>query len=242
MSTEITTALPELAARINHEHEQVWQSMTQGLAHALEAGRLLIEAKGALPHGEWLPWIEANTTVSERTAQAYMRLSREWPKLDDAKAQRVADLPFRQVMRLLADPGESVESKAEPSPADGAGDDALKAWSDKDAVLREWRALVDADDVLGMGAFIGERLQFWDLVIAMLTLRLQDEVGEDESRPQTYTRMRTAAHRKRTVQQSPYWPILMKAIEGQLHARATAALVYCRHFGDEAEAEEGAAT
>jgi len=45
--------------------------------------------------------------VAERTAQTYMRIATCWPEL--AKAQRVADLPLRDAVRLLAEPQEHLE-------------------------------------------------------------------------------------------------------------------------------------
>ena len=45
------------------------------MQHAIECGRLLIEAKAALPHGAWLPWVEANLSFGARQCQKYMRLA-----------------------------------------------------------------------------------------------------------------------------------------------------------------------
>jgi hypothetical protein len=92
-----------LAKRINAAHAATTQAAHRALEHARQAGDLLIEAKAVVPHGEWLPWLETNCPdVTERTAQAYMRVARRWPELE-AKAQRVADLPIRQALALLAD-------------------------------------------------------------------------------------------------------------------------------------------
>lgn len=83
------------------------------MKHACEAGERLIQAKAMLPHGQWLPWLEANCEVSERSAQAYMRVARELPKLEGSKAQRVADLPLREAVRLLAnEPEDRARSEA----------------------------------------------------------------------------------------------------------------------------------
>ena len=43
------------------------------MRHAIEAGALLLEAKEQLKHGQWLPWLKDHCTISERTAQLYMR-------------------------------------------------------------------------------------------------------------------------------------------------------------------------
>ena len=44
----------------------------------LEIGQRLIEAKQMLPHGEWLHWLEERVEFSERSANRFMRLAREW--------------------------------------------------------------------------------------------------------------------------------------------------------------------
>ena len=90
--------------------------MQKGLEHALKAGQLLLEAKKGLPHGEWLPWLrESCPDISERTAQNYMRLSREVSKLEPEKAQRVADLSYRDAIRVVS---QGMGGIASQKPAD----------------------------------------------------------------------------------------------------------------------------
>jgi Protein of unknown function (DUF3102) len=91
-------ALPDLAQAIDREHAAAIGSARCAIEHAVECGRLLIQAKAQVAHGEWLPWIEANTTVHPRTAQVYMRLARELPKLSEANANRVAHLTIREAI------------------------------------------------------------------------------------------------------------------------------------------------
>jgi hypothetical protein len=93
-----------LAEGINREHALVESHLQGAVSHAIRAGALLAEAKEKIPHGEWLPWLAKNCAIRERTAQTYMRLSRELPKLDPSKAQRVADLPLREAIGALAAP------------------------------------------------------------------------------------------------------------------------------------------
>jgi hypothetical protein len=94
--------LPDLAARANEEHRQCEQACKEGLQHALEAGRLLLEAKSKVEHGEWAKWLEEHCEFDERLAQKYMQVAKELPKLDEANTPRVADLSFRQALDLVS--------------------------------------------------------------------------------------------------------------------------------------------
>lgn len=82
----------------------------------LELGRCLIEAKAVLTHGEWLPWLENQVGFSERAAQQYMKLAREY-----TNPQALADLGATKALMLLALPeGEREEFIEVPHPvADG---------------------------------------------------------------------------------------------------------------------------
>ena len=87
-----------IATAINAAHEKVETAKREGTRYALEAGRLLVEAKATVPHGGWDDWLKANVTFSPRTAQLYMKLARV-TEGDPVKAQRVADLSLRQAAR-----------------------------------------------------------------------------------------------------------------------------------------------
>lgn len=99
--TEITRII-DLAKEINQEHELAEKALRDGLAHALRAGELLLEAKEITAHGTWGDWLEENFSFSKRTAQNYMRLSRRRDELE--KAQHVADLSYRDAIAYLAEP------------------------------------------------------------------------------------------------------------------------------------------
>ena len=70
----------------------------------LTIGRCLIEAKGMLPHGEWKAWLEERVEFSQRTAQNFMRLAREF-----SNPQALADLGATKALVLLALPPEERE-------------------------------------------------------------------------------------------------------------------------------------
>ncbi len=62
------------------------RASTEAIAAYLAGGAALIEAKAALKHGEWLPWL-AETGIPERTARRMMRIART-----GLKSATVADL------------------------------------------------------------------------------------------------------------------------------------------------------
>ena len=95
--------LPILAEEIKLAHSGVQDAAQTATERAIEAGHALTEAKALVKHGEWLPWLKTNCLLSERTAQAYMRLVRKHGEFEKGKAQRVADLPVREAMKAIAE-------------------------------------------------------------------------------------------------------------------------------------------
>lgn len=70
----------------------------------LTIGRCLIEAKNMLSHGEWRSWLEERVEFSERSAQRFMRLAREW-----SNPTTLSDLGASKALALLALPPEERE-------------------------------------------------------------------------------------------------------------------------------------
>ena len=62
----------------------------------IEVGKLLIEAKKKLPHGQWLPWLRDNIEISAVTAQRFMRLAEEF-----SNASPVTHLGFTKASILI---------------------------------------------------------------------------------------------------------------------------------------------
>ena len=69
MSQQLTS----IAAEINSEHSLAMSHADIAIDHAKRVGGLLLQVKNSLPHGDFLPWVAANITVSERQAQRYIR-------------------------------------------------------------------------------------------------------------------------------------------------------------------------
>lgn len=70
----VTSALlpTNIAAEINQQHDLASFHANTAISHAKRAGELLLQVKKSLRHGEFLPWVEANVTVTVRQAQRYI--------------------------------------------------------------------------------------------------------------------------------------------------------------------------
>jgi hypothetical protein len=80
-------APPDLAQAIEREHAAANGHARSALEHALECGRLLAEFKAGIPHGDWLPWVEANLSFGERQARRYMRLATHRDELSNRTSE-----------------------------------------------------------------------------------------------------------------------------------------------------------
>lgn len=74
----------------------------------LEIGRDLIATKTELEHGLFLGWIETEFKWSERTAQNYMRVAKEW---GDVESATVADLPPKLLYDLSAKSNAGIKTE-----------------------------------------------------------------------------------------------------------------------------------
>ena len=121
----LPTRPQDLARLANAEHSAASDHARSALTHAVEAGRLLADAKAALSHGDFGPWLAENITFSDRTARGYMRLHRERDRLRElvdagppANRQSIADLGVADALALLAAP-PSDSARGHWTPRDG---------------------------------------------------------------------------------------------------------------------------
>jgi DNA (cytosine-5)-methyltransferase 1 len=110
--------LAEMAPKIRRISKRTRKSLLvtarNALPRAKKAGRLLMAAKMLcrkcrLP---WEPWVRENCKMSDRSAQAYMRIARNWKQL--RKAQRSALSSIKAVLDFLARP--KANGKGSPGP------------------------------------------------------------------------------------------------------------------------------
>jgi DUF3102 family protein len=108
-SIEASNSLADLAARIRTYHEATVEALKHSVEHAMSAGDCLIEAKAQLNHGEWLPWLQDHCRITQRTAQRYMRLSRNRDTVE-AKSDTMSDLTINGALALLTTPRETLQN------------------------------------------------------------------------------------------------------------------------------------
>jgi len=137
-----------IAAEINtikHQMEKIF------LAHAIEIGRRLKEAKDLLPYGEWGTWLEESVNYSQKTAERFMRIfesyggnqpvlleagvqSQEPPNLTSSQALILLGLPKEDRAQFLVDMDVEGMSTRELKKA---VDDWKQAQQEKDRALEE---------------------------------------------------------------------------------------------------------
>ncbi|MEM1186806.1 MAG: DUF3102 domain-containing protein [Planctomycetota bacterium] len=115
--------LASYAQAIQAEHRACCAAASQSLDHAMLCGDLLSKAKAEVPHGQWQAWLADNFPASARTAQQYMRLSKNREAIE-AKAQAAALLTIEDAAELLADKSSSAELERLESVIEGGIDDA----------------------------------------------------------------------------------------------------------------------
>jgi Protein of unknown function (DUF3102) len=141
--------------QINAEHHACEAAVRSALKHAVRCGALLEEQKAAVNHGDWQGWLQENFTGSVRTAQVYMRLSRNREAVEEAaKAQTSAHLSIDGALKALSAPKDESPDLQTASPdelearAEAAYEQALGATYKSAEALWEI-AGIDADRLAG---------------------------------------------------------------------------------------------
>lgn len=105
-ASKLASTRPRTIEVVTEEAHEAKAQITTGF---LDLGARLNEAKELLPHGEWLPWLNREMQFSERTAQKFMALAREYK----GNPQLASDLGSEKAFALLALPREDREEIAQ---------------------------------------------------------------------------------------------------------------------------------
>ena len=81
MSQSITPSYA--AAELNELHKSIEAKLRSTVKDAIRAGEILSEMKDRLPHGDFLPWIQAKCSFSQPTAWRYIKLYQHNDKLSN---------------------------------------------------------------------------------------------------------------------------------------------------------------
>ena len=98
--TNRLTSRDRLAFRIKIEHAAIRRGIRDALTHAQTAGVLLLKAKGEMAHKTFMPWVRQCCEFSHSTANLYMRIAREWARIE-ANSERIANLSLGAVGEWL---------------------------------------------------------------------------------------------------------------------------------------------
>jgi hypothetical protein len=105
---ELVSRIKDQLKLMEDTANKIKQTMLQ---QALHLGELLLQAKARVDHGKFGQWLEKNClTISERSAQRYMALKEQWPKIDawlKANSATVADLSLRKAEKIIALPPDN---------------------------------------------------------------------------------------------------------------------------------------
>lgn len=185
-----TMAPPAEVRTIETITGDILEAQRRGGEAVLTIGRCLIEAKDMLPHGEWLPWLAEKVGYSEKTAQNFMRLAREF-----SNPQAIADLGATKALKLLAlPPDERERFVADHNVIDMTTRQLEQAIRDRDEARQAAEAAkADAAAAEQARAKMEEDMKLLNVRLsgaqedreqaAQAIAKLEEELGELKSRP-----------------------------------------------------------
>jgi hypothetical protein len=92
--------LTRLAEVANEAHDNMVTAARRAVAHALEAGKALLEAKDLCTKGTWTVWLTERFSGDASTARGYMRLATYLPQVKSDR-ESIRDLNYTEALRLV---------------------------------------------------------------------------------------------------------------------------------------------
>lgn len=103
--------ITDLARQIEAEHRAAVDAAHNAIERASACGRLLIQAKARVGHGQWLAWVAAHLSFGDRQARKYMQLAQHCDQI----GLENADLTLDGALALIA--AQRRETPAAPTTA-----------------------------------------------------------------------------------------------------------------------------
>lgn len=148
MNSSASKALvAERTKQIVDLHLGIEASLRRSVQDAIRLGELLTEQKAALPHGDFLPWLDRELPFSERTARNYMKLFEY-----RTKTATVADLRTAYEVAQIEDQRQHPKARPEVAPEEALAqkqrhDDFVKRIHEEPAPEPE-EPRIDVDELL----------------------------------------------------------------------------------------------
>jgi Protein of unknown function (DUF3102) len=94
----------EMVKRINDTYATIERATRETVPRAINLGEMLVKAKADYgAHGKWGNWLKLNCSqLSERTAQTYMELANDRPKLEAELAKRAKSATAANLFSALS--------------------------------------------------------------------------------------------------------------------------------------------
>jgi hypothetical protein len=124
--------LAAITTRVRLAHEAVDNAAQDMLAHAMDAGDALNEARKKIPHGKWAAWLRRDCELNVRTAARYIQLANARPIFDSSNRSRTTDLTIAGALRLLGN-GQKLKPDKKPKVSVGL---SLLEWNAEDLEQR----------------------------------------------------------------------------------------------------------
>lgn len=149
----------------------------------IQIGQRLIEAKAAIPHGGWLPWLSEQVHYSERTAQRLMKIAR-----DCSNPTLVSDLGMRKALAIFALPqAEQEDFLREHDAVDMTAEQLEQAIRERDEAIATAKAehakAAKANDELLSERLEMNRFRDSNGKLHEENKRLSEKIKELEARP-----------------------------------------------------------
>ena len=159
-------------ATLNRLHDEIFQESKMTTEKAIDLGGRLVELKQSLGHGNWLPFVEAHLTFSDKTAKRYMKVYENREKLT-AKFDNVSNFALMDAYRFVAETKKSAPGGQQaPSQAE------VQKESDKNAVMKELSRSVREQ----LKPLSAERIsQFKEDLVSFMRNWLERHVGGSEN-------------------------------------------------------------
>ena len=118
-------------AAVNRLHDEIFQESKMTTEKAIDLGGRLDNLKRSLGHGNWLSFVKAHLSFSDKTAERYMNVYKNRKALA-AKFDRLSNFALTDAYGFIAGAKKSDAGRQE-APAQ----EAVQQEADKDAVMKE---------------------------------------------------------------------------------------------------------